>query len=94
MATQTDKTTDELKAEVRELRADMGKIVESLKRLGNGQVENAAERFREYTQQGQEQLKRAGSAVAERVETRPGTSLAIAFVGGLMVGVLLSRRGH
>ncbi|MGH6946969.1 MAG: DUF883 family protein [Kiloniellales bacterium] len=94
MVTQTDKVTEDLKAEVRELRADMGKIAESLKRLGNGQVENAAERVREFTHQGQEQLKRAGSAVAEQVETRPGTSLAVAFVGGLMVGVLLSRRGH
>ena len=76
-AEQLEKEMQTLRAEVERLRTDLGSV--------------AAEKVRKTVERAGAEAERARTTVAKEVEERPLTSIGIAFVIGLLLGVLFGR---
>lgn len=94
MAEKTAETdnVEALRAEMRQLRADMTAIATTLKALGTEGGTAAYEQVRQSAEHVLSEAEGAASAVARKVEERPLTTVLGAFVVGLILGALFSRR--
>ena len=63
-----------------------------LKTEGRKQLSAAEERAKEALEQAKEKGRDQFEVVAQFVQSNPGQSLAIAFVGGIIASMLLGRR--
>jgi len=96
-----------LKEDLERLRADVGDLLRSLKGASEEKIKDARSRLREaaasFESRAEQQIKDAyervseeGKRVAdlgrEQVEKRPLTSVFVAFLAGVLVGKLFSRR--
>lgn len=92
MATQTDADIEKLRAEIAQLRSDMGNIGESVKTMVTSRGSAAYARVRESTEDLQKQAKEAIDSAAHQIEQRPLTAALTAFGIGVVLGVLFSRK--
>lgn len=74
------------------LRADLNKLVESLKGAASAQGEAAYGQFRTATERTKTQAKETMASTAQVIEERPLTSVLVAFGVGLLLGILFDRR--
>lgn len=88
---ESENTSEELKAEFAKLREDISKITETLQRLSGEQVAGGRERAQQAADRTREQVTRAADSVEEGIQHYPLTSLAAAFGVGFIVGKLLDR---
>ena len=93
----TDEPTDELKSELKALRDDFAKLVETVKSIGEEQAESAIHRAKEAAEHAAEGLRMSaaearqrGEAAAEEVEVmiqrHPLTAILIALGLGYIFG--------
>ena len=104
MATEASKPADldTLKADLADLRAEVGKLADHLSEAVRGKVEEGKGRARGKVKEARAEAERMASdvyeqhreqldAVAEQVRDRPITSMLAAFGLGLLVARLLGR---
>ncbi len=104
MATRNEPpSSEDLMNEIATLRADIGKITETLTAMGRAEAEsmaagvrNKTRRTRQQVEAELEQLRDSAEGAIERaddlVRERPGMALAIAAGLGLVAGLLLHRK--
>lgn len=93
MATPEKEGTDALRADVERLRADIATITETLKGMAGAEWSEATERLRRATESARHEGEHLAKAAMRRVEERPLTSVLAGFVVGLLLGLLVGRRG-
>lgn len=90
-----DGTADDLKtlrAEMANLRADLGKIGETLKSFGRHSGEEAAEKAGDMAEKLRAEIERKSQRLAEGIEQKPLTSVLAAFGVGMILGMLFHGR--
>lgn len=105
MATRSNEppSSEDLMREVAALRADLGKITETLAAMGRAEAETVTEELRHKTRRARQQVEEeldhlrdtaenALDRADDMIRERPGLSMAIAAGLGLVVGLLLYRK--
>ena len=85
-------TTEVLREEIRQLRADMTAIAGSLKNLGAESGAEVYERLRESAAKVKGEAEHAATAVGRQIEEKPLIAIFTAFILGAILGALLGRR--
>lgn len=92
MATQSDADIEKLRADIAQLRSDMGNIGDTVKTMVTNRGSAAYERVRQSGDDLQKQAKEAIDSAAHQIEQRPLTAALTAFGIGVVLGMLFSRR--
>lgn len=82
-----------LKSDAQVMIDDAKVLGRDLKVEGRKQLSVAEERAREAMEQAKEKGRDQYEVMTQFVQSNPGQSLAIAFVGGIIASMLLGRRG-
>ncbi len=82
----------ELQAEISQLRADLGKITETLKTIVADEARGGYARVRGAAETAQQSAVKTAEAVGNEISERPFTSVATAFGAGIVLGLLFGRR--
>ena len=96
------KEMDTLKADISQLRTDMGELMERFREMGQERVDDTrskarseVERLREQLNQAYEKARQEGreyyDTAQQRLEEHPMTSVGLAFGLGILIGKILSR---
>ena len=88
----TAKEFDTLRADIQQLRTDFASINRTVRDLAGSLGSEAYERVREKAGEARERAEEATEAVTRTIGDRPLASVAIAFVVGLLMGLLFGRR--
>ena len=92
MSANTEADIDALKAEMRKLRDDFGKIGELLKATAKHGSADAADAIRERAERHWNDAKNTAQTVFKEMESRPVQSAITIFVVGIILGLLFGRR--
>jgi ElaB/YqjD/DUF883 family membrane-anchored ribosome-binding protein len=88
----SEEITAELQRDLATLKADLGTLMTAVKDLGLEQGRETYERLRETGEQARVQVRAAQDNIEQYVESRPLTSVLIAFGTGFAIGSLLGNR--
>jgi ElaB/YqjD/DUF883 family membrane-anchored ribosome-binding protein len=80
-----------LHSELAQLRADVSRLVDTVKSLSRHTGDRVAEAACDSTEELRAALQSKFSAVAQEIEDKPLTSALTAFLGGLLIGALFKR---
>lgn len=86
------KDVEALKVEMERLRADVAATTRTLRDIGGSFGEQAAGRVRETAERARAKANRTVEDVEHQIEERPLVSIIGAFLVGLLLGALFSRR--
>ncbi|MGZ9106999.1 MAG: DUF883 family protein [Rhodoplanes sp.] len=89
---QRGREIEALKVEMDKLRMDMAAATRTLREIGSSLGAEAAGRVRESADKAREQVRKTADDVSHQIEERPIVSIIGAFVVGLLLGMLFSRR--
>jgi ElaB/YqjD/DUF883 family membrane-anchored ribosome-binding protein len=89
---QRGKEVEALKVEVDKLRADLAATTRTLREVGGSLGEQAAERVRVTADRARQRVSKTADDVSHQIEERPLVSIIGAFLVGLLLGALFSRR--
>lgn len=89
-----DISMNELKQDLATLRADFGNLMTAMKDLGVEQGQRAYGQMRETGERARDQARVAQENVEQYIESRPLTSVLVAFGTGFAIGTVLSNRHH
>jgi len=81
-----------LKVEMEKLRSDVAATTRTLRDLGGTVSGQAAQRVRETALQARARVNKTAEDVEHQIEERPLVSIIGAFLVGLLLGALFSRR--
>lgn len=95
MGTEKEAGTDyeHLRADIDKLRADITELGKTLQTIIAGWGEEAKGAARRSMQTAEERAKESVERIAHQVEEKPIASLATAFGVGILIGLILNRRG-
>ncbi len=85
-------TTETLRLEMEQLRADMAAIASTLKTLGVEGGNDVYDRLRQSAGKVKGEAEDAATAVGLRIEERPLTAVLLSFLIGAILGALFTRR--
>lgn len=91
MATNTEQSMEQLRAEIASLKSDLGDIAETIRRISGEAAEQSREQVKEKVRRSRDQATETWHAVEHEISERPVTSLAAAFSIGFIIGRLLDR---
>jgi ElaB/YqjD/DUF883 family membrane-anchored ribosome-binding protein len=91
MAT-TDASIEALQAEIKQLRADLGKLSETFRDAVRQGSAEAVNRARESGEKLWGEAKKRAHGVTEEIEEKPVTAAITAFGLGIILGILFSSR--
>lgn len=91
MATNVEKDVEDLKSQFGELRSDVSRLTDTIKRLYGDSAEEGRESVREAAARSREQARQSVGALESEIGERPLTSIAAAFGAGFIIGKLLDR---
>lgn len=91
MATNTEQSMEQLRAEIATLKSDLGNIAETIKRMSGEAVDEGREQLKDKARRSRNQAKDTWHAVENEISERPATSLAAAFTVGFIISRLLDR---
>lgn len=91
MATNVEKDVEQLRNEYAELKSDVSKLTETMKKLYGDTAEAGRARARRAAERSRERARETYGAFEEEVRERPLTTIAAAFGIGLVIGKLLDR---
>jgi ElaB/YqjD/DUF883 family membrane-anchored ribosome-binding protein len=89
---QRGREIEALKVEMDKLRADMAAATRALTEIGGSLGAEAAGRVRESAEKVRGQVRKTADDVSQQIEERPIVSIIGAFLMGLLLGMLFSRR--
>lgn len=89
---QRGRDIETLKVEIDKLRADVAATTRTLKDLGGSLGAQAAATLRGSAERARSEVHKAADDVSHQIEERPLISIIGAFLIGLVLGTLLSRR--
>jgi len=85
-------TTETLREEISQLRADMAAIAGTLKNMGAEGGSKVYERLRESAERTKGEAEHAAATAGRRIEENPFTAMVTAFILGAILGALIGRR--
>ena len=85
-------TTEALREEIRQLRADMTAIAGTLKHLGAERGAEVYEHLRSSAERVKGGAEHAATAAGRHIEERPLIAVFTAFILGAILGALIGRR--
>lgn len=91
MTSNVEKDVEELKSEFSELKADMAKLADTLKKLYGDSADQGREQVKAAAERSGTQAREAVGAFETEIGERPLTSVAAAFGIGFVLGKLLDR---
>lgn len=91
MTSNVEKDVEELKSEFSELKADMAKLADTLKKLYGDSADQGRERVKAAADRTGAQAREAAGAFEAEIGERPLTSVAVAFSIGFVLGKLFDR---
>ncbi|MBL8658120.1 MAG: hypothetical protein JNM75_00005 [Rhodospirillales bacterium] len=89
---QRSKDVETLKMEVEKLRNDLASTTRTLRDIGGTLGEQATDRVRETAERARRRVNQTAGDVSHQIEDRPLISIVGAFLVGLVLGALFSRR--
>lgn len=89
---QRSRDVEALKVEMEKLRADVAATTRTLRDLGGSLSGQAADRVRETADRARARVTKTADDVGHQIEERPLVSIIGAFLLGLLLGALFSRR--
>ncbi len=89
---QRSKDVEALKMEVEKLRGDLASTTRTLRDIGGTLGEQATDRVRETADRARKRVNKTADDVSHQIEDRPLISIIGAFLLGLVLGALFSRR--
>ncbi len=92
MVEQIDADLETLRGDIGQMRADITKLSETLQALLRHGGSEALDKLRETGARVKSEAKRTGQSLAHELEERPVASAVMAFVAGMVLGALFSRR--
>lgn len=87
-----DQEMEKLRSEVSQLRSDLQGVTNTLKEMATSRGEQTYDQLRERARTARERALEGEQAFEKQIEERPLTSIFIAFVGGLMAGLIMQAR--
>lgn len=94
MSTQTQDDLEKLRAEMAQLRADLGRIGQTLQTLVKDGGADAVGKAKETAEKFRDEIAGKTQRIAQEIEQRPLTSAVTAFGLGFLLGLVLhGRRG-
>jgi ElaB/YqjD/DUF883 family membrane-anchored ribosome-binding protein len=92
--TSTEADIQALQAQIKELRADLASLTETLRDLARHGSAEATAKMRESGEKLWSEAKKKASGLAEEIEEKPVTAAVTAFSVGVLLGMIFSgRRG-
>ena len=91
MADQTNTDIAALQTEIKQLRADIGKIAGTISDLASNSVAEAGQQAQASTEKVWTEVKRQAGSVGREIEDRPIAAVLTAFGAGALLGLLLNR---
>jgi ElaB/YqjD/DUF883 family membrane-anchored ribosome-binding protein len=92
MAEQIDADLEALKDDIGKMRADLTKLSESFQSLLRHGGTEAYDRVRESAERMRDEVWKTGQSLTKEIEGRPVASAVTAFIAGMFLGALFSRR--
>ncbi len=92
MADQTNTDIAVLQTEIKQLRADVAKIAETMRDIANNGVAGAGQRVQASTEKIWTEVKRKAGTAGREIEERPVASVLTAFGAGVLLGFFHNRR--
>jgi ElaB/YqjD/DUF883 family membrane-anchored ribosome-binding protein len=92
MATSENEALNALKADMSRLRDDLSAVTDTLKNIAGAEGSAAFERVRKTAEDIRGEGNRLARSAVNQVEEKPLTAMIAAFVVGLLMGLLFSRR--
>ena len=83
---------DSLRAEIRQLQADITSLTESVRGVIRAGKAEAVERVSETADKAWTEAKSLADGLSKQVEEKPVTALVSAFSVGMLLGLLFNRR--
>lgn len=81
-----------LRADLDKLRTDLGAVAKTLSGMADAAGTEASERLRATAHSAQVEAERAAAAMQRAVSDQPLVAMVIAFVTGLVLGLLFGRQ--
>ena len=76
-----------------ELRKDMGRLADAASKAARAEVASAGKRLEKTGRELRSRATDSAHYAAEQVRAHPGAAIGISLGAGLLIGMLLSRRG-
>jgi ElaB/YqjD/DUF883 family membrane-anchored ribosome-binding protein len=92
MTSETNKDTEALVAELKQLRADFAKLGELLQTTARHAGEDAMQRARESGEKAWADARSGAEDVIEKIEENPVSAAGIAFGVGMLLGLIFGSR--
>jgi ElaB/YqjD/DUF883 family membrane-anchored ribosome-binding protein len=92
MTSETNKDTEALIAELKQLRADFAKLGELLQTTARHAGEDAMQRARESGEKAWADARSGAEDVIEKIEENPVSAAGIAFGVGMLLGLIFGSR--
>jgi ElaB/YqjD/DUF883 family membrane-anchored ribosome-binding protein len=81
-----------LQTEIKQLRADVAKIVATMRDIAGNTVAGAGQQVQDTSEKVWTEVKRQAENVGAEIENRPVASALTAFGAGILLGLLLNGR--
>jgi ElaB/YqjD/DUF883 family membrane-anchored ribosome-binding protein len=81
-----------LQTEIKQLRADVAKIVGTMREIASNTVAGAGQQVQDSSEKVWTEVKRQAGNVGAEIENRPVASALTAFGAGILLGLLLNGR--
>ena len=85
------KSADDLRADLEQLRDDMGAMMKTVTKLANNGQREGIERLKQASTAATQQARQSVEVAEQSIAQHPFTSVLIAFGAGLAIGKLINR---
>lgn len=92
MGSDVDNDLNHLRAEVKNLRADLGRITETLQSLARHGAAEAADLAQQSTRDVRDAVRGKAQGLAQEIEEKPLTAALTSFVIGVFLGTVFGGR--
>ena len=92
MAEQIDADLESLRNDIGKMRADLTKLSESFQSLLRHGGSEAYEKVRDSAGRVRDEVWKTGQTLTKEIEERPVASAVTAFIAGMILGALFTRR--
>jgi len=92
MAEKIDTDLEALRSDIGKMRSDLTSLSETLQSLVRHGGSEAYDKLRESAERVKDEVWKTGQSLSKEIEGRPVASAVTAFIAGMILGALFSRR--